>query len=63
MRATPKSLRLPPPSRLPTAKRSHVQPGARASWLRRWFMRPEPTAYHRCLAIHIHYASPRSALY
>jgi hypothetical protein len=34
----------------------------RRSWLRRWFGRREPTAYQRCLAIHIHYAGPRSAL-
>ena len=33
------------------------------SWLGRWLGRREPTAYQRCLAIHIHFAAPRSALY
>ena len=34
----------------------------RSSWLGRWLGRREPTTYHRCLAIHIHFAGPRSAL-
>jgi len=34
----------------------------RNSWLGRWLGRREPTTYHRCLAIHIHFAGPRSAL-
>jgi hypothetical protein len=32
------------------------------SWLRRLFGRREPTTYQRFLAVHIHYADPRSAL-
>jgi hypothetical protein len=35
----------------------------RNSWLGRWLGRREPTTYQRCLAIHIHFAAPRSALY
>jgi hypothetical protein len=34
----------------------------RSSWLGRWLGRREPTTYQRCLAIHIHFAGPRSAL-
>jgi hypothetical protein len=34
----------------------------RSSWLGRWLGRPEPTTYQRCLAIHIHFAGPHSAL-
>jgi len=34
----------------------------RSSWLGRWLSRREPTTYQRCLAIHIHFAGPRSAL-
>ncbi len=33
------------------------------SWLQRLLpRRREPTTYHRCLAIHIHFAGPHSAL-
>jgi hypothetical protein len=32
------------------------------SWLGRWLGRREPTTFHRCLAIHIHFAGPHSAL-
>jgi hypothetical protein len=38
-------------------------PAPRRSWLGRLLRRREPTAYHRCLAIHIHFAGPHSALY
>jgi hypothetical protein len=34
----------------------------RNSWLGRWLGRREPSTYQRCLAIHIHFAGPRSAL-
>ncbi len=34
----------------------------RNSWLWRWLGRREPTTYQRCLAIHIYFAGPRSAL-
>ncbi|MDB5409631.1 MAG: hypothetical protein JWL84_4543 [Rhodospirillales bacterium] len=32
------------------------------SWIDRLLRRREPTVYHRCLAVHIHHAGPRSAL-
>jgi len=32
------------------------------SWLARLWRRRRPTLYQRCLAVHIHYAGPRSAL-
>jgi hypothetical protein len=35
----------------------------RNSWLERLLGRRQPTTYQRCLAIHIHFAGPRSALY
>ncbi len=35
---------------------------ARLTWLARLLRRRQPTTYHRCLAIHIHFAGPRSAL-
>jgi len=41
------------PVKKPTAKRPLLQ---------RLLGRPEPTTYHRCLAVHLHYASPRSGL-
>jgi len=34
----------------------------RNSWFARWLGRREPTTYQRCLAIHIHFAGPHSAL-
>jgi len=58
-------LRLSAPPRLgsPQHQRRRVAaPPARVSWLGRLLRRREPTTYHRCLAIHIHYAGPRSAL-
>ncbi len=35
---------------------------ARSTWLGRLLRRREPTTYQRCLAIHIHFAGPHSAL-
>jgi hypothetical protein len=35
---------------------------ARSGWLARLLRRRQPTTYHRCLAIHIHFAGPHSAL-
>ena len=35
---------------------------ARYSLLGRWLGRRQPTTYERCLAVHIHFAGPRSAL-
>jgi hypothetical protein len=71
MRAPAASLRLvPPPPSLRAAERRPV-PAAKPiptpvpkplPWLRRLFTRREPTAYQRCLAIHIHYASPHRTL-
>lgn len=30
----------------------------------RWlFRRKKPTTFHRCLAVHMHFAQPRSALW
>jgi hypothetical protein len=43
--------------RLPVAA---MHPGT--SWLGRWLGQRQPTTYQRCLAIHIYYAGPRSAL-
>jgi len=34
----------------------------RRSWLAALIRRPEPTTFHRCLAVHMHYAAPRSSL-
>jgi hypothetical protein len=34
----------------------------RRTWLGRLLNRREMTTYQRCLAVHIHYAGPRSAL-
>jgi hypothetical protein len=34
----------------------------RRTWLGRLLNRQEMTTYQRCLAVHIHYAGPRSAL-
>jgi hypothetical protein len=35
---------------------------AKRPLLRRILGRSEPTTYQRCLAVHLHYASPRSGL-
>jgi len=29
----------------------------------RWFERKKPTLYQRCLAVHIHHASPQTSLH
>jgi hypothetical protein len=46
----------PPVSRPKTAG----QP--RHSWVNRLLRRQEPTLYQRCLAVHLHFAGPNSAL-
>lgn len=53
-----------PPRPLLRQQRPRLAPLAppRASRLDRWLGRREPTTFHRCLAIHIHFAGPRSAL-
>ncbi len=34
-----------------------------ASWVSRWLKAARtPTTYHRCLAVHMYYAEPRSSL-
>jgi hypothetical protein len=64
MRASDGTIRLP----APTSFRWRDEPRAAqrfapsAPLLRRWFRRREPTVFHRCLAVHIHFAGPRSAL-
>ncbi len=68
MRASDGTLRLGTPS--PTLRRLEGRETAawrprkteRASWFSRILRRRQPTTYERCLAIHIHYAGPRSAL-
>jgi hypothetical protein len=47
----------PPVSRPKTA----AQP-PRNSWIKRLLWRQEPTLYQRCLAVHLHFAGPNSAL-
>jgi hypothetical protein len=39
-----------------------VRTDARSGWVARLLRRRQPTTYHRCLAIHIHFAGPHSAL-
>jgi hypothetical protein len=39
-----------------------LERAARGPWLGRVLVRPQPTTYQRCLALHIYYAGPRSAL-
>jgi hypothetical protein len=52
----------PIPSRWrPELARTSLKQSAR-SWLGRVLVRQQPTAYQRCLAIHIYYAGPPSAL-
>lgn len=48
------------PRRLPRPAGGRVD--ARLPWLARLLRRRQPTTYHRCLAIHIHFAGPHSAL-
>jgi hypothetical protein len=53
----------PIPSRWrPELARTGLKQSARSPWLGRVLVRQQPTAYQRCLAIHIYYAGPRSAL-
>lgn len=54
--ATSTSLWAAEPRRAPP-----VRPTLR-HWLKTWLLRRPPTTYQRCLAVHIHYAGPRSAL-
>lgn len=59
-------LRLAPPTAAPRRqeqRRSAQPPRERNSWLDRWLGRRQPTTYHRCLAIHMYFAAPRSALF
>ena len=53
-----------PPRPLLRPPRPRLAPLAplRTSRLDRWLGRQRPTTFHRCLAIHIHFAGPRSAL-
>jgi hypothetical protein len=54
---------VPIPSRWrPELARAGLKRPARGAWFGRVLVRPQPTAYQRCLAIHIYYAGPRSAL-
>jgi hypothetical protein len=46
----------------PELARTGPKQSARGPWLGRVLVRRQPTAYQRCLAIHIYYAGPRSAL-
>ena len=34
----------------------------KSGWLEAWRRRREPSAFQRCLAVHIHFASPRGGL-
>ncbi len=45
-----------------TAAKPQPTQGERRSWLAALIRRPEPTTFHRCLAVHMHYAAPRSSL-
>ncbi len=62
MRVNDGAIRLPVsmPARVAETRRP-PQP-ARSSLVSRWFARRQPTTYERCLAVHIHFAGPRSAL-
>lgn len=45
------------------ARRDAELPGWRAlRWLPRLRVKEEPSAFHRCLALHMHGARPKSAL-
>lgn len=39
-----------------------AQPERRPWWKRLLRRKPEPTAYHRCLAVHLHFASKTGGL-
>jgi hypothetical protein len=65
MRAQDGILRLSAPGAGLPLERGRPGPVPRGS--RSWFgrllpRRDEPTTFHRCLAIHMHYAGPHSAL-
>ena len=65
MRVSDGTLRLnalPAPPRRQEQARAVPNPPARGAWLGLWKRRRQPTTYQRCLAIHIHFAGPRSAL-
>jgi len=64
MRASDGTIRLPAPASLRWRHEPRVTRrfASSAPLLRRWFRRREPTVFHRCLAVHIHFAGPRSAL-
>jgi hypothetical protein len=47
----------------PQPRQAPPSPAAeRRSWFAALIRRPEPTTFHRCLAVHMHYAAPRSSL-
>jgi hypothetical protein len=46
----------------PGQARTGLKRPPRSAWLGRVLVRPQPTTYQRCLAIHIYNAGPRSAL-
>jgi hypothetical protein len=48
--------------RPPEARRPELLPNSSPSKPGGWLSRAEPTLYQRCLAVHIYYAGPRSAL-
>ena len=50
------------PARPPERRVTAPPVRQRSSWLGRWLGRREPSTYQRCLAIHIHFAGPHSAL-
>ncbi|HEV2548299.1 MAG TPA: hypothetical protein VGU20_13250 [Stellaceae bacterium] len=64
MRASDGTIRLPAPTsfRWRDEPRAAQRVASSAPLLRRWFRRREPTVFQRCLAVHIHFAGPRSAL-
>jgi hypothetical protein len=37
-------------------------PTPKSGWLETWRRRRQPSTYQRCLAVHIHFASPRGGL-
>jgi len=51
------------PLRAPELRRAAPVAPPRPTGIARWLGRRQPTLYHRCLAIHMHFASPRSALF
>jgi len=47
---------------LPGPARRNVAATERPSWFSWLLRRQEPTVYHRCLAVHLHFAENNSAL-